>query len=246
VTNRAFALAALLSAAACAPVVMHGPRVVPGTEYQWAAGWRSTPCDSCGAGLVPPIGFTARQGWAPDGPEGAAFSAGVLVPGFIFIPAASLDLYAQAPAPADRPVFGGGVTLSALDVMPYVQAGRTGTDGTGWYTTQGVVLAAFRSEPEVFLNGGRGTVFDRVASVYWSPTVAYQGAGFHAYLSGALGSHDPSIEGEPARRIPLRSLLFGVALRMSTPRLPWEAASRATPRPRAGGAPAPPSKRSSR
>lgn len=212
------ALAALLCLAACAPVVTHGPRVQPGRELSVAVGWRWEACDSCGAGLVPPIGTVARYGWTPDGPDGAAYSVGALVPGFIFIPLSTLDVYAQAPVRANGIVFGGGLSAGVMDVMPYVQVGRQDADGDGWYTTQGFVWAAYRAEPEVFLNGSRGSVFERVSATYWSPTVSYRQGEITLYASGALGTHDGGAEVGTGPRRPVRSLLFGFVLHPPNPR----------------------------
>lgn len=210
----------LLCLAACAPVVTHGPRVEPGWDWGLAAGWRVTDCDSCGAGLVPPIGTIARYGWTPDGPEGLGYSIGAMVPGFVLIPASTLDFYVQAPAPPDGVVVGGGLTAGLRDVMPYVQAGRQDARGRGWYTTQGLVLAAYRPEPGVFLNGARGTVFEHVSAVYWSPTLAWQGEEITLYASAALGSHDGGAEDGIGERHPLRALLFGATLKVLDPFAP--------------------------
>lgn len=214
---RALALAALIGVTSCAPVVTHPARVRPGSEFGVAGGWSRPACDSCRAGLVPPIGTTLRTSWAPRGPEGPGYSMGLLIPGFIFIPASTLDLYTQMPAPPGQAVYGAGVTVSFLDVMPYLQYGREDERGHGWYTTQGIVLAALRPEPEVFLNGGDGTVFERVAAVYWSPTIAYHDAHSTFYLSGAFGSHDPSSAYERLARQPVIAVLFGMAVRTRTP-----------------------------
>jgi hypothetical protein len=215
--TKALALAALAGLASCAPVVTHPARVRPGTEFGIAGGWSLPACDSCRAGLVPPIGTTIRTNWTPRGPEGPGYSVGLLIPGFIFLPASTLDVYTQMPAAPGETVYGGGVTISFLDVMPYLQFGREDERGRGWYTTQGIVLAALRPEPEVFLNGGDGLVFERVAAVYWSPTVAYHEAHATMYLAGAFGSHDPSTPYEQAARQPVIAVLFGMSVQTRNP-----------------------------
>ncbi|HEY0025309.1 MAG TPA: hypothetical protein VGB24_20645 [Longimicrobium sp.] len=217
VATQVLALAALAGLASCAPVVTHPARVRPGTEFGMAGGWSLPACDSCRAGLVPPIGATMRTSWTPRGPQGPGYSVGLLIPGFIFLPGSTLDLYTQMPAPPGEPVYGGGVTVSFMDVMPYLQFGREDERGHGWYTTQGIVLAAFRPEPEVFLNGGNGIVFERVAAVYWSPTVAYHEATATLYLSGAFGSHDPGTAHEPLPRQPVIAVLFGMSVQTRNP-----------------------------
>jgi len=211
--TRALALAALAGLASCAPVVTHPVRVRPGFEFGMAGGWSLPACDSCRAGLVPPIGTTLRTSWSPRGPEGPGYSVGLLIPGFIFLPAATLDLYTQLPSPPGQAAYGGGVTASFYDVMPYLQFGREDERGHGWYTTQGIVLAAFRPEPEVFLSGGDGMVFERVAAVYWSPTIAYHEAHTTLYLAGAFGTHDPGTEHGQLARQPVIAVLFGMSVR---------------------------------
>ena len=210
----------LLSVAGCAPVVTHGPRVEPGRSSGVVGGWRAGLCDSgCTAGLVPPIGLFGSYGFAPQGGRGAAYSVGVFVPGLILFPAAHLDLYAQAPSPPERPlVYGGGVSASVGHVMPYVQAGSLSRGRRGWYTTQGVVLANYRPEPKVIFNGGRGSVFEEVASVYWSPAVAYRGPRGTVFVSGAFGreAFGPYEANRDQSRVPghrpVRMLLMGVSI----------------------------------
>ena len=206
--------------AACAPVITHGPRVEPGRSFGAIGGWRASLCDSgCTAGLVPPIGVYANHGFTSEDGSGAAYSLGIFVPIGILVPAAHLDFYAQAPAPPEqRRVHGGGVSVSFGHVMPYAQLGSLGPDGRGWYTTQGVVLASYRPEPEVFLNGGRGTVFEDVASVYWSPTIAYRFSGGSVFASGAFGreeivEYDPQLAlyREMGHR-PVRTVLVGLSV----------------------------------
>ncbi|MBD0319281.1 MAG: hypothetical protein ICV87_03045 [Gemmatimonadetes bacterium] len=209
----------LLFLAGCAPVITHGPRVEPGRSFGAVGGWRAGLCDSgCTAGLVPPIGLYLNEGFTTREGSGPAYSLGVFVPVGILAPAAHLDLYVQAPAPPEqRSVYGGGLSASFGHLMPYVQAGSLAPDGRGWYTTQGVVLANYRPEPEVFLNGGRGTVFEDVASVYWSPTLAYQLSGASVFVSGAFGSeetveYDPQGGYEASGHRPVRTLMVGVSV----------------------------------
>ncbi len=219
-----FLVVLVLLLAGCAPVVTHGPRVERGRSYGVVAGWRAGLCDSgCTAGLVPPIGAYLNHGIVPGDGAGPAYNVGVFVPAGILVPAAHLDLYVQAPAPPARPVaWGGGLSVSMLHVMPYLEAGDARPGGAGWYTTQGLVLAAYRPEPDVFLNGGRGTVFQDVVTVYWSPTLAYRFAGGSLFVSGAFGREETQEYDAERDRYrgtghrPLWSLLAGASAR--TPR----------------------------
>ncbi len=219
-----FLLLLLLIPAGCAPVVTHGPRVERGRSYGLVAGWRAGLCDSgCTAGLVPPIGAYVNQGFVPGDGTGPAYSIGAFVPVGILVPAAHLDAYVQAPAPPERPLaWGGGLSASLLHVMPYLEAGTARPGARGWYTTQGLVLAAYRPEPDVFLNGGRGSVFENVASVYWSPTLAYQLPGGSLFISGAFGREETQEYDAERDRYrstghrPVRTLMAGASI--GTPR----------------------------
>jgi hypothetical protein len=72
--------------------------------------------------------------------------------------------------------------------MPYVQLGRMRANGSGLYTTQGVVWMPERSD--VIWMDAETSV--KVTPLYWAPTVAYRMAGrrsaVHLYVSGALGT----------------------------------------------------------
>jgi hypothetical protein len=212
-------LLALLAATGCAPVVMHGPRVEPGGTAGLTGGWRAGLCEEgCTAGLVPPIGAYINYGLAPYGPDGLAYQFSTLIPLGLFIPASHVDFYVQAPARRDL-VYGGGLSISFGHVMPYAQIGNTRTDGRGWYTTQGVVLAAYRPEPDVYLEGGRDSVFEGVDIVYWSPGLAYGFGWGSVYVSGAFGrertaEYDPRLDRfVTTGSRPVLALLGGVSLR---------------------------------
>ncbi|HEX7242022.1 MAG TPA: hypothetical protein VF263_17190 [Longimicrobiaceae bacterium] len=206
---RARAALLLLGLGACAPTVTHAPRVEPGSTVGATLGVRPGACDSSCSGAgepAPALGVFFRHGWTSADSAGAAFSVGVFVPGAILVPVAELDLYAQAPSAPGAPVLGGGVLLAADHLMPYLQAGKTARDGSGWYTTQG---AAFTSE-----TSGSG-----VSAAYWAPAVAYRlgwgDRGVHLYLSGGVGRKRTSVYGEGATRTrsgPLRFLMLGAVL----------------------------------
>lgn len=213
-------LSVLLLMVGCAPVVTHSPRVQSGRDFGLVGGWRAGLCDTgCTAGLVPPIGAYYSRGFVSPDSAGAAYSISAFVPLGILFPASHVDLYAQAPAPPTQAlVYGGGVSVSFGHVMPYLQAGDVALDGRGWYTTQGVVLANYRPEPEVFLNGGRGSILTDVTSTYWSPTFSYQSSRGTLFVSGAFGReavvdyNSGQSGGRRAGSRPVSTILVGVSV----------------------------------
>ena len=101
-------------------------------------------------------------------------------------------------------------------MMPYVQLGYIDEEGHGLSITQAVVRAAYHPEPDVLLNGGRGSVFDNAPNTYWAPTVAWDVSRFSFWLSGALGrerlqAYDAATERyvDVGKR-PIRVLMFGI------------------------------------
>lgn len=203
-----------IAVAGCAPMITHGPHVDEGNSFGAIAGWRTRLCDTlCTAGLVPPIGLYATHGERTK--SGAAYSITATVPIGILVPATHVDVYFQVPSRLPT-AHGAGLSLSISHVMPYVQFGRVDETGDGWYTTQGFVRAAYFPEPEVLLNGGRGSVFDNAPNTYWSSNVTYQYRGFAFWLSGAIGTertqeYDSETDGYVnVGSRPIRSLMFGV------------------------------------
>ena len=202
------ALALVLSfAGACAPVVTHAPRVEPGSAVGLTLSVRPGACTGvCPDGdpdePAPAIGGFFRHGWVPADSTRPSFLVGVFVPFGFALSLAELDVYAQAPARAKAPVFGGGLLLSAQHLMPYVQLGRTPPGGAGLYTTQG---AAWH------FGGGES---DR--ALYWVPSLAYRFTSLernvHFFVSGGVGSRTVPTYGAPGgtRTEPLRFLMLGV------------------------------------
>jgi|GEM_PF-2105233 len=187
--RRVVPLLALGWAAACAPVVAHGPRVEGGTSIMVTGGGGLSACDSltCELELLPQAALGVRTGRAagetrPGLAVGANLSINLL--------SSELDLYAQAPTsfmPADA---GAGVLLSAMHVMPYVQIGRMRDDGSGFYTTQGFAWMTRRPTDYSLFGERRAGAPDEMRPSYWSPAVAYRTRGrraMHLYVAGAFG-----------------------------------------------------------
>jgi hypothetical protein len=63
-------------------------------------------------------------------------------------------------------------------------------------------------------------VWDDVAAVYWSPTLAWQSEEFTLYASGAIGSQRRELDTSSLARLPVRSLLFGATMRVLDPFAP--------------------------
>lgn len=204
---------------ACAPIVTHGPRVQGGTHVVVTAGAGLSPCDTvtCDLELLPQAALGIRTGRAATATR-PGFAMGVNAS--INLISSELDLYAQAPAGFTPLDAGAGVLLSAAHVMPYVQAGRTRENGSGFYTTQGFVWMARRQTDYAFLDPGRQGAPDELAPRYWAPSVAYRTGGrrgVHLYVSGALGTAAayayPPYGGSELQRVgsqPVRWLMAGV------------------------------------
>jgi len=203
----AFVLLVLALAGACAPVVTHAPRVEPGSVVGATVSIRPRACTAvCPDGdpdePAPALGGFFRHGWVPADSTRPSFLVGVFVPVVYFFPLAELDLYAQAPARAKAPVYGGGLLLSATHLMPYAQLGRTPPGGAGFYTTQGVAWHFGEGEAD--------------HALYWAPSLAYRFTSLernvHVYVSGGVGTRGvPTYNGSAgARSEPLRFLMLGV------------------------------------
>lgn len=214
-------LLTLLAAActgACAPIVTHGPRVQGGTHVVVTAGAGFSPCDTvtCDLELLPQAALGIRTGRAATATR-PGFALGVNAS--INLVSSELDLYAQAPAgfaPFDA---GAGVLLSPAHTMPYVQAGHTREDGSGFYTTQGFVWMSQRQTDYSFFDPGPAGAPDELVPRYWAPSVAYRTRGrhgVHLYVSGALGTAAayayPMYGGPELQRVgsqPVRWLMAG-------------------------------------
>jgi hypothetical protein len=213
----------LASAAACAPIVTHGPRVEQGiTGYATIGGGRSL-CspETCETNLVPQMGVGLRYGWAAtDSTHG--FSTGFTLSTAVV--SSELDLYVQAPGSPSGFDAGAGVLAARTHLMPYVQLGRMRPDGSGWYTTQGYAFLGRRQIHEVFDDGDQ-----TVAPWYWAPAVAYRtrgSYGVHFYVAGAFGTAETR-EGIITERQPVREVMIGVVqdIRRAHPARPTRPAS---------------------
>ncbi|HEX8317141.1 hypothetical protein [Longimicrobium sp.] len=212
------AIVLLASAAACAPVVTHSPRVEPGVTLYGTMGGSRSLCsqEACDTDLVPQMGGGARYGRvATDSTPG--FSVGFTYSaGFI---SSEVDLYVQAPASQLDLDAGAGVLAAGSHVMPYVQLGRMRPDGSGWYTTQGFAWMAERA-----IGWTLDDPLVQVTPRYWAPAIAYRTRGrygVHVYASGALGSarvttHDPDESAPRTERQPVRAVLMGVVFDVQT------------------------------
>ncbi|HYR06780.1 MAG TPA: hypothetical protein VEQ60_03350 [Longimicrobium sp.] len=221
-------LLALACAAACAPMVTHGPRVQPGVAVVVTAGGGLPACDSavCELGLLPQAALGLRGGrTATETRPGFSVAANFSINLF----SSELDLYAQAPTGSMGLDAGAGVLLSAAHTMPYVQLGRTRDDGSGFYTTQGFVWMMQR--PATYRFFGEDDSADELQPRYWAPTVAYRTAGrrgLHLYVSGAFGTADEyGWTGEGTRKDwvgsqPVRTVMAGAVFEGSPlDLLPW-------------------------
>jgi hypothetical protein len=213
--RRIFALALLCAAAACAPVVTHGPRPEPGLQLTATGGIAVPLCDgACDVALLNQIGVGARYG-RPAEPGRAGYSVGgTLSLGVI---SSEVDVYVQAPTVPDWDV-GAGVLLSPGHVMPYVQLGQMRENGSGVYTTHGFVWMPER--PDMIWMDAETSIY--VTPRYLSSTVAYRLArrrrAVHLYVSGALGTmgvRDAAPwRGEAPRSgtAPVRFIMAGITL----------------------------------
>lgn len=204
-----------LLAAACAPVVTHGPRVEPGFTFYGTAGGARSSCSrpACDTQLAPQQGAGVRYGRAASA-SAPGLSAGLTVSTALV--SSELDLYVQAPTSVPGLDVGVGLLAAATHRMPYVQAGRMSADGSGWYTTQG--FAFLGSRPPQWSLSVEGPGEERVKPRYWAPTLAYRTRGrygVHVYVSGAFGTaeakkyrgHEPGFRTE---RQPVRAVMMGM------------------------------------
>lgn len=89
-------LLALACAAACAPIVTHGPRVERGARFTLTAGASYSPCDTltCDLELLPQAALGVRGG-RPATESRAGLSVGTNLSVNLF--SSDLDVYVQAP-----------------------------------------------------------------------------------------------------------------------------------------------------
>lgn len=179
-------------ATACVPAVAHGPRVRPGFSGGVSASLTTGKKYPDGDSepkyfLYGPVGVNVGYGWAPVTTGLPALRLGVHVP----VPVLALvqpDIYVQAPRSLSREFdFGIGVSWWAIErgrvAMPYVQFGRIGENGSGWYTTQGYFRntkdTQAQSRPVLSANA-------------WVPGIAYQfehgGSTTHVFVAAILGT----------------------------------------------------------
>lgn len=187
---RALALACLLAAGTgCLPAIAHGPRVEPGASVGVTAAYASgpkVPSDIFSTPfLLGTVGLNIGHGWVPERADAPAARVGFHVPVPVLL-AMQGDAYVQAPARWLGPL-DGGVGLNTFLVMPtrvltpYVQLGRVGARGSGWYTTQGLLIIR---------DPGGGYPHD-VSHLAWMPAVAYQATSgrttTHLFATGVFG-----------------------------------------------------------
>jgi hypothetical protein len=203
----------LASAAACAPIVTHSPRVQDGLSFHGTLGGGRHLCEppACDTMLVPQQGAGVRYGRAATG-SALGTSVGFTISTFII--SSELDVYVQAPASLTRLDVGAGVLLAGTHAMPYVQAGRMKPDGSGWYTTQGFALLSRRAMDWSFEDAG----VEKVQPRYWAPTIAYRTRGqygVHFYATGAFGTatatkYRGEEPGTRTERQPVRAVMMGI------------------------------------
>lgn len=218
---RIFSILLVAFAAACAPMVTHGPRVQPGVTASVTTGGSRALCDTaCELDLTPQVALGVARGWAATETR-PGFSLGANVS----VISSDVDAYVQAPTGWTGPLQAGVGGLVGIDhAMPYVQLGRLREDGSGWYTTQGLAW--------IFRRDARHAMFaavdyppqrvgpDLVEPVYWAPTLAYRGrggTGVTLYVSGAFGTaeawrYDEGGALQRAGRESIRSVMVGVMI----------------------------------
>ncbi|HEX2207724.1 MAG TPA: hypothetical protein VHG93_08575 [Longimicrobium sp.] len=222
-TLRVLAVLLVASAAACAPMVTHGPRVQPGFTAAATTGGSRALCDTaCELDLTPQVAVGVSRGW-PATETRPGFSVGANVSVF----SSDVDAYVQAPTGWTGALQAGAGGLVGIGhAMPYVQLGRMRQDGSGWYTTQGFVWMYRREARNDGLLMDPGEVDpervgpDFVAPVYWAPTLAFPGGGetgVTLYVSGAFGTadawrYDQNGNLHSAGRESIRSVMMGVML----------------------------------
>jgi hypothetical protein len=232
----------LASAAACAPIVTHGPRVEQGFTAYVTMGAGKSLCspETCETILVPQLGAGVRYGWAATDST-LGFSAGFTYSAPVV--SSELDLYVQAPGSPLGLDAGAGVLAAGTHAMPYVQLGRMRPNGSGWYTTQGYAFLARRQIDIVLADN-----YEQVEPRYWAPTVAYRTGGhygLHFYVTGAFGTagkYDPNQPDVRTGRQPVRTVMTGVVFDVGRARPrrlgpPTPRPIRAVPAPPAAGQP---------
>jgi hypothetical protein len=214
------ALVVLGATVACAPIVTHGPIPERGLQLTATAGLPYPLCGvECEINLFNQVGFGARYGRPAENGKPGYSVGGTLSLGVM---SSELDVYVQAPTGSDWSP-GGGVLLSPMHVMPYAQAGRMRANGSGFYTTQGIVWMPERSDAYWMDYETRAYV----KPLYWAPTIAYRLArrrsALHLYVSGGLGtmtlreaSWQPEQPPVPDRA-PLRFISAGVSVEYTFP-----------------------------
>lgn len=179
-----------MASTACAPMVTHGPRVQPGTHVVVTAGAGISPCDTvrCNLDLLPQAALGIRTGRvATETRPGMALG----VNASINLLSSELDFFVQAPTGLTSMDVGAGVLVSAAHTMPYVQVGRMGENGSGFYTTQGFVWMMRRSTDYAIFDPGPRDAPAELKPRYWAPSLAYRTGGHrgtHLYVSGAFGT----------------------------------------------------------
>ena len=127
---------------ACVPTVAHGPRVEPGFS---AGGSGALPLygprygDALSPYAIGPLGADFGYGWRGDD-DSPALRVGTE----FMIARLDPDVYVQLPRSALLGMDGGlgvaaTVALPPKSWMPYAQLGVTEADGSGFYTTQGLL-----------------------------------------------------------------------------------------------------------
>lgn len=126
----------MVSSAACAPMVTHGPRVEQGLIFYGTTGGARSLCTrpTCDTQLVPQQVAGERCGRAATAST-PGLSAGLTRSTALV--SSVLDLYVQAPTSLASLHLGAGLLAGRTHAMPCVQAGRMKPDGSGWYATQG-------------------------------------------------------------------------------------------------------------
>jgi hypothetical protein len=197
-TRRTFgALAASALCSACIPIVTHPPEVKNGASGGLLLSLgtsgeqlRGKTTDSEEPVFAPASEVVLRRGWAPADSARYAFEvAGQFSPVLIFAALGGfhdvdrveifnfshIDMYVQAGGrERARLQRGAGIMVSANNMMPYVQFGRTHDGEDGWYSTQGIAL------------------FRDPSAIIWMPSIAHrEGKGLRAVnfqLTGGLGA----------------------------------------------------------
>jgi hypothetical protein len=160
----------------CFPVIAHGPRVESGTSVALLTAAEMRPDGSRNGDLgpfMPNVGLGVNAGWRSSNPDGGGVQLGVHIPASVILAPMGLtpfllqgDLYFQVPPSTTGPLQAGlGVHGSYRRVMPYFQMGRIGESGSGWYTTQGVMVG-----------WARDYYGHEQPYTAWMPSLAYQSA----------------------------------------------------------------------